>query len=916
MLNALSRRLIRGFGKTLHANAKTMSQKSITSFFQRQTPKTPTAIAVNSSCAASTTTTEKKESSPVKTNGSSEITDKITPPENQKKRKRINVGSESEDETIDEVREESGKDANKCIDKDVNEGADKYAKKDVDKDAKKDTDKNAKDDIDKDVVKEVEKEIKCEPKTELKTLSFLAGKKRPSKTPRKPAAKNTKTKENKEMDNETPVKPQKPAKNEKKAKTEKKSDEDTPADKKTEAEENKPTKKVANGNMFFTNKTSSENESILEYFPDKSNYHPVEDAPWKHRERVPYLALAKTLKKIEETSARLKIIEILSNYLRSVIVLSEDDFLPSIYLCLNSLAPAYEGLELGIADMYLMKAIAQCTGRAVHQIKADVAVTGDLGIVAEQSRSKQIIMHRPAPLTVQSVFNQLTAIAKISGNQAMKKKVEKIEALFVACRDCEARFVTRSLAGKMRIGLAEQSVLQAIALACTTTPTNQSYPPEILSAAKGISADEFKKKVDEEALVLKTTFCECPNYNMIIPVILKKGIRALPEECKITPGLPVKPMLAQPTKGAREVLERFEGMKFTCEWKYDGERAQIHLMEDGRIKIYSRNQEDNTSKYPDIISNIKLTVKSDVKSFILDTEAVAWDRDQKKIMPFQVLSTRKRKDADENEIKVSVCVFMFDLLYLNGESLVQKPLIERRQLLKNHFVEVEGKFVYVIALDTNTMEEVQECLEESVKGNCEGLMVKTLDTEATYEIAKRSRNWLKLKKDYLEGVGDTLDLVVIGGYSGKGKRTGNYGGFLLASYDEENEEYQAICKIGTGFSDEILAQHTKFLKEHIIEEAKPYYRCDASLKPDHWFDAAQVWEVKCADLSLSPVYSAAIGLVDPEKGVSLRFPRFLRIRDDKNVEQATNAQQVAELYKNQDQIKNQGTTSAFNDEDF
>ncbi|XP_015603260.1 DNA ligase 1 isoform X2 [Cephus cinctus] len=673
-------------------------------------------------------------------------------------------------------------------------------------------------------------------------------------------------------------------------------------------------------NFFVPKQTETtgdkKNAKTSSFYPDKANYHPIDDAIWKQDEKVPYAALTRTLEIIEDTSARLKIIEILSNYLRSVIVLSPNDLLPSIYLCLNNLAPAYEGIELGIADTTLIKAIAQCTGRSVAQIKAEAQEVGDLGIVAEGARSNQRMMFQPAPLTVPTVFIKLKEIAQMAGQASMAKKVDKIQSMFVACRHSEARYLIRSLAGKLRIGLAEQSVLQALALACAMTPPEQERPFKILNASKKISSDSFKQKYEEVALTLKTTYCECPNYDMIIPVLLKDGVKALPDKCKLTPGIPLKPMLAHPTKGVQEVLTRFEGLKFTCEWKYDGERAQIHITETDEVSIYSRNQENNTSKYPDIIARIKNARSENVKSCILDCEAVAWDNEKKQILPFQILSTRKRKDANKADIKVQVCVFMFDLLYLNGEPLVKKPFSKRRELLKQHFKEVEGEWQFATSHDTTTMEEVQDFLEESVKGNCEGLMVKTLDEDATYEIAKRSRNWLKLKKDYLEGVGDTLDLVVIGGYIGKGKRTGTYGGFLLACYDPQTEEYQSICKIGTGFSEDDLQKHAELLKDHVIPQAKSYYRYDTNLQPDHWFEPSQVWEIKCADLSLSPVHNAAIGIVDPEKGISLRFPRFVRVRDDKTCEDSTSAQQVADMYNSQEQIKNQSSTTKATEEDF
>nr|XP_033321684.1 DNA ligase 1 isoform X1 [Megalopta genalis] len=684
----------------------------------------------------------------------------------------------------------------------------------------------------------------------------------------------------------------------------------------------KPAKKIHN---FFAPKQKENEKNSNEdkkkstshtYDPSASKYHPINDAFWKQGEKVPYIALTRTLELIEDTSARLKIIEILSNYFRSVIALSPNDLLPSLYLCLNQLAPAYEGIELGVAETNLMKAIAQCTGRTLAQIKADVHQVGDLGIVAEGSRSNQRTMFQPAPLTVSTVYTKLKEIAQMTGNASLSKKLDKIQTLFVACRFTEARYLIRSLAGKLRIGLAEQSVLQALSLACAMTPPNQESPPEILDASKKMSSDAFKQKYDKIALIIKTTYCECPSYDKIVPVLLKEGVKELPKECKITPGIPMKPMLAHPTKGVQEVLTRFDGLKFTCEWKYDGERAQIHFAENGNISIYSRNQENNTTKYPDIIGRFKNTKGEDVKSCILDCEAVAWDTEKQQILPFQILSTRKRKDANEADIKVQVCVFIFDLLYLNGEPLVKEPFIKRRELLKANFKESNGEWKFATCLDTTTMEEVQSFLDESVKGNCEGLMVKTLERDATYEIAKRSRNWLKLKKDYLDGVGDTLDVAVIGGYIGKGKRTGTYGGFLLACYDKENEEYQSVCKIGTGFSEEDLQKHTESLKEHIVPQPKSYYRYDSSHEPDHWFEPVQVWEIKCADLSLSPAHKAALGIVDPEKGISLRFPRFIRIRDDKNAEDATSAQQVASMYSSQEQIKNQTSGTKATEEDF
>ncbi|XP_077866367.1 DNA ligase 1-like [Saccoglossus kowalevskii] len=533
----------------------------------------------------------------------------------------------------------------------------------------------------------------------------------------------------------TSVKEEKPKPEVKKEKKEEKSDEDI---KEKKQKDEKPAKSV-----FGMQKPSSKDNA---YEPYKEKYHPIDDACWKRGEKVPYLAVARTFEAIEEITARLKIVNILGNFFRSVIVLSPDDLLYCLYLCLNKLAPAYEGIELGLGETVLMKTIAQATGRSLDKIKIDTAEKGDIGLVAESSRSNQRTMFAPPKLTAYGVFTKLKDISSMTGNASMSRKIDKIKGMFVACRFSEARYLIRSLTGKLRIGLAEQSVLAALGRAVALTPPGQSFPPEILDAGKGMSAESLKKKLEESVLIIKTTYCEMPNYDMIIPTLLKEGIEELPKHCKLTPGIPLKPMLAHPTKGVTEVLSRFEDAAFTCEYKYDGERAQ-------------------------------------------------------------------------------------------------------------------------------------------------------------------------LKKDYLEGVGDTLDVVVLGGYHGRGKRTGTYGGFLLACYDDETEEFQTICKIGTGFKDEELEQHSTFFKDHIIEKPKAYYRWDSSVEPNHWFDAVQVWEIKAADLSISPVHKAGAGIVDPEKGISLRFPRFLRIRDDKKPEEATSASQVADMYRKQDQVMNNTKAGSKNDDE-
>lgn len=252
-----------------------------------------------------------------------------------------------------------------------------------------------------------------------------------------------------------------------------------------------------------------------------------------------------------------------------------------------------------------------------------------------------------------------------------------------------------------------------------------------------------------------------------------------------------------------------------------------------------------------------------------------------------------------SDIKVDVCIFAFDILYLNGQPLMQEQLNVRREHLYASFEEKPGYFQFATKLTSNDLEEIQKFLEAAVETCSEGLIIKTLSKDATYEPSKRSHNWLKLKKDYMENIGDSLDLVPIAAFHGRGKRTGVYGAFLLACYDSSNEEFQSICKIGTGFSESVLEERSASLRSKVIPKPKAYYRYGDSMNPDVWFEPTEVWEVKAADLTISPVHRAAIGIVDSDKGISLRFPRLLRVREDKHPEQASSSDMVAEMYNAQ-----------------
>ncbi|KAH8063356.1 DNA ligase [Aureococcus anophagefferens] len=621
---------------------------------------------------------------------------------------------------------------------------------------------------------------------------------------------------------------------------------------------------------------------------------------WADAGCVPYAAIAAVFEKIEATTKRLEIQGHVRDLLGQVMRHAPGDLTACVFLLCNKVAPAFENLEMGIGDSLLMKAVAHAFGKNAKHVLA--------------------------------AYREICAI---SGSKSQDAKIGRMQKLMTAATPVEARYVTRGLQGKLRIGLAESSVLVGLAHAAELWPTaaadaredaafaNAEAPPdahESLGAKRVLPKDARAAAADA---VVKQCYAEAPSYATLCEGILSRPLWALPEACALAVGVPVFPMLAKPTKSVGEVLKRLGGIAITCEHKYDGERFQAHMLPNGDVKVFSRNLQETTKKWPEVQAVVRAAAEArGTKSFVLDAEVVAIDVKTGQLLPFQRLSTRK-KEASVEDVTVDVIVMAFDLLFLDGESLLRKSLKERRAAMRGGFAPAEHKFAFADAVDVpascdecDAAEHIQHALEASIVAKSEGLMVKTLEANATYEPSKRSLNWLKLKKDYLDGVGDSLDLVVVGAYMGRGKRTGVFGAYLCACLDADTGDLQSVCKIGTGFSDEDLKTLDAQARAMVLPAKPRHVKCGDALEHDiTWIEPKLVWEVQVADLSLSDTHKGALGRVKEGRGIGLRFPRLLRSRDDKTADEATNADQVLDMYLKQDSVKDAVAEEEDDDDD-
>jgi len=582
---------------------------------------------------------------------------------------------------------------------------------------------------------------------------------------------------------------------------------------------------------------------------------------------------------------------------------------------------------------------------------------GDAGDVAFEAKKRQsFTLRKPQPLTIKGVFDSLVKIANSKGHGSQEVKQRVVERLLQDARGAEeSRYIVRTLVQHLRIGAVKTTMLIALSRAfLLSRPQPSTLPIRSQRELSKLKKEELTEIWHRSEEILKACFARRPNYNDLIPALLEIGVSdELLARCGLALHIPLRPMLGSITRDLGEMLTKLQGRDFSCEFKYDGQRAQVHCDAKGKVSIFSRHLEVMTEKYPDLVALVPQIRGEGVSSFILEGEVVAIDRETGELKPFQTLSNRARKDVVIHSVKIDVCLFAFDLMFLNGAELCDRPFRERRNLLRSLFIEIPHHFTWVKSLDATSAdsEVVLEFFKTATDVKCEGIMVKLLDNPAeleasvdnavpsapttpkkspkksskakskaaaaedeqsesakgtrrkpllsTYEPDKRLDSWLKVKKDYNTSA-DTIDLIPVAGWHGMGRKSKWWSPILLAARNPETGTLVAVTKCISGFSDEFYkANRAKYDPDSGLNViSRPGY-VEYSGEPEVWFEPQEVWEVAFADITLSPTYTAAIGLVSEERGLSLRFPRFLKVREDKSIEEASTDEFLANLYRKQ-----------------
>ena len=575
-----------------------------------------------------------------------------------------------------------------------------------------------------------------------------------------------------------------------------------------------------------------------------------------------YQVVAAAYRDLEQASGRL----ILIDRLAVLLAQTPEELLPQVcYLCQGLVAPEFAAVDLGLAEKLALRAVATATGVEPGEVVAAVREAGDLGQAAEQLLAATAGEREPG-LHVDTVVDTLHEIARAGGSGSQGRKLGLLADLLALATPLEARYLLRLVTGNLRLGIGTPTILDA--LAQVYTGSRKDRP------------------------ILERAYNICCDLGLVAATLASGGLTAV-QELRVRPGNPVRVMLAQRLSDAGEILTRLGG-QCMAEYKYDGMRLQAHRTADGHIELFTRRQERVSNQFPDVVELLQTGLGP--REAILEGEVVAYDAAAGELRPFQEVMFRRRKHGIAEAARdVPIGLFCFELLYADGEDFTGLPYLQRRTRLADA-ITLSDRLRLTTAMEVATASALDAAFEQAVADGSEGLVCKATGSTAIYQAGARGWLWIKLKRDYRTELADTVDLVVVGAYAGRGRRRGTYGAVLLAAYNPDAELYQTVGRCGTGFSDAELAALPARLAP-LIRAERPA-RVDSRVPADVWFEPSLVLEVLSAELTLSPNHTAGWGQLKDDGGLSMRFPRFTgRWRDDKEPQDATTSQQLVELYR-------------------
>ncbi len=569
--------------------------------------------------------------------------------------------------------------------------------------------------------------------------------------------------------------------------------------------------------------------------------------------------LAEYFEKLEETSSRLSLIDILSELFSEV---SPDEVPMVSYLIQGRVAPFYEPVEIGMAEKNVAASIARAYGVDREEVLTLYGKVGDLGKAAlELSQKKN---HKSQSLTIKEVFETLKEIAGFSGDGTVEKKISTLVGLLEKASGIEAKHLVRIPIGTSRLGIGDPTVLDAF--------------------AKAKLGDRSKRKLLEGA------YNKVSDLGLIGKTLWEGGLPAV-QKLDVEFGRPIRSQLCERLPDPKSILEKYGGDAHV-QYKYDGFRIQIHK-KGKQVRLFSRNLEETTPMFPDIIEGVLKQIKAD--SIILDSEGLAYNPESEEFLPFQETTKRRRRHGIEDAAKtLPLKAFVFDIMYINGKSLVDTPLSERLQIMAKA---IDGDEVLIEqpGIFMNDAAKMDAMLQDALTKGLEGLIVKRPDS--LYEAGARNFNWIKLKRHSSGELKDTIDCVILGYIFGRGKRADfGAGALLVGVYDKEKDEFVTVSKIGTGLTDEEWREiHRR--ADKIKVDHKPA-RVNAVMEPSVWIKPEIVIEVLADEITKSPTHTA--GKTDTEPGYALRFPRLVKFRDaDKRAEDSTTVSELVKMYSAQ-----------------